>query len=83
MNPRAWRGLFAALAFLSLFVGFGLRAIRIKRTKAWPRTSATIHSAKMEVTELDDKTDILLPCFAFSYVAAGYNHSRRCSLSTD
>lgn len=37
----------------------------------------------MEVMELDDKTDIMLPCFAFSYVAAGENLSGRFSLFTN
>jgi hypothetical protein len=37
----------------------------------------------MEVMELDEKTDIMLPCFAFSYVAAGENHSGRFSLFTN
>jgi hypothetical protein len=37
----------------------------------------------MEIMELDAKTDIMLPCFAFSYVAAGENHSGRFSLFTD
>jgi hypothetical protein len=37
----------------------------------------------MEVMELDRKTDIVLPCFSFSYVAAGENHSGRFSLFTD
>jgi hypothetical protein len=37
----------------------------------------------MEIMELDAKTDIVLPCFAFSYVASGENHSGRFSLFTD
>jgi len=37
----------------------------------------------METMELDAKTDVVVPCFAFSYVAVGENHSGRFSLSTD
>jgi len=37
----------------------------------------------MEVMELDEKTDIMLPCFTFSYVVAGESYSGRFSLFTD
>jgi hypothetical protein len=37
----------------------------------------------MELIELDGKTDIVLPCFSFSYVAAGEIHSEQFSLFTD
>jgi len=37
----------------------------------------------METMKLDDKNDIVLPCFAFSYVAAGENYSGRFSLFTN
>lgn len=57
--------------------------MRVRRTRKWPTATATIDSAKLEVMELDDKNDIMLPCFAFSYVAAGGNHSGRFSLFTN
>jgi hypothetical protein len=68
---------------LVALAGFGLAKLLERRTRTWPKTSATIRSAKMEVMELDGKTDIVLPCFSFSYVAAGENHSGRFSLFTD
>jgi hypothetical protein len=37
----------------------------------------------MEIMELDGKTDVMLPCFTFSYFAAGESYSGRFSLLTD
>ena len=37
----------------------------------------------MEVMELDSKTDIMLPCFTFSYVVADKEYSGRFSLFTN
>jgi len=66
-----------------VLAGFGLAKLLERRTRAWPRTWAIIRSTDMEVMELDGKTDILLPCFTFSYVAAGESCSGRFSLFTD
>ncbi len=68
---------------LVLLAGFGLAKLLERRTRTWPKTWATIHSADMEMKELNEKTDIMLPCFTFSYVAAGENCSGRFSLFTD
>ena len=57
--------------------------VRARRSKSWPKTWAAIHSAEMEVMDLDDKNEIELPCFTFSNVAAGENYSGRFSLFTD
>jgi hypothetical protein len=73
----------AASILLALLVRVGWVRLRAKRARTWPKISATIHSAKMEVMKLNDTTDIMLPCFAFSYVAAGANYSGRFSLFTD
>ena len=69
--------------FLVLLLRSGWAAVRAKRAGNWPKATATIISARLEVMELDDKTDIMLPCFAFSYVAAGGNYSGRFSLFTN
>ncbi|HUD13478.1 MAG TPA: hypothetical protein VMQ56_07465 [Terracidiphilus sp.] len=84
MNIRSKARLFATGTLLLIaLVGLGLSKLLQRRTRTWPKTSATIDSAKMEIMELDAKTDIVLPCFAFSYVASGENHSGRFSLFTD
>jgi hypothetical protein len=72
-----------ALAFLVALVGYALQALLLKRTRYWPKIWATIHSADMEVMELDRRTDILLPCFTFSYVVANKEYSGRFSLFTN
>jgi hypothetical protein len=72
-----------AAALLVAFTGYALQVILLKRTKSWPKTWATIHSADMEVMELDSKTDIMLPCFTFSYVVADKEYSGRFSLFTN
>src|ERR1039458_6436511 len=66
-----------------VLAGFGLAKLLERRTRTWPKTLATIRSAEMEVMELNGKTDVMLPCFTFSYVAAGENCSGRFSLFTD
>ncbi len=76
---EAW-AIAPALILLAVLARFGWLALRERRALRWPKTWATIHSATMEVMKLDDKNDIMLPCFAFSYVAAGENHSGRFSL---
>jgi hypothetical protein len=84
MTTRSEARLIATGTLLMMaLVGLGLSKVLQRRTRVWPKTSATIHSAKMEVMELDEKTDVMLPCFAFSYVAAGGNYSGRFSLFTD
>ena len=72
-----------ALALLVALAGYGLQVILIKRTKRWPKVLATIHSADMEVMELDRNTDIVLPCFTFSYLVAEKEYSGRFSLFTN
>jgi hypothetical protein len=84
MITRSEAGIIASGTLLVFaLVGVGLSKLRQWRARGWPKISATIHSADMEVMELDEKTDIMLPCFTFSYVAAGENHSGRFSLFTD
>ena len=51
---------------LVLLAGFGLAKLLERRTRTWPKTWATIHSADMEMKELNEKTDIMLPCFVRS-----------------
>ena len=68
--------------FLALLVRLGWQALRIERTRTWPKTWATIDSAKMEAMELDEKTDTVSPSFAFSHAASGENHTGRFSLFT-
>jgi hypothetical protein len=84
MITRSEAGVIASgtLLFLAL-VGLVLPKLLQRRTRDWPKTSALIHSADMEVMKLDENTDIMLPCFTFSYVVAGENHSGRFSLFTD
>jgi hypothetical protein len=72
-----------ALAFLSLLITYGLQVALVRRTRSWPMTSATIHSFEMEVKEFDKKTDIVLPCFTFSYVVSEEEYSGRFSLFTN
>ena len=60
-----------------------MQVILLRRTRFWPKIWATIHSADMEVMELDSKTDIMLPCFTFSYVVADKEYSGRFSLFTN
>ncbi len=72
-----------ALALLLLLAGHVLQVILLRRTRFWPKVWATIHSADMEVMELDSKTDIMLPCFTFSYVVADKEYSGRFSLFTN
>ncbi len=69
--------------FLVLLVRLVWVKLRKRRAQAWPKTLATIESFEMETKDLDDKTEIVLPCFTFSYVAAGENYSGRFSLFTD
>ena len=84
MSFRAEARLDAAATLLMLaLVGLGLSKLLQRRTRSWPKALATIHSATMETMDLDDKNEIVLPCFAFSYVAAGENYSGRFSLLTD
>jgi hypothetical protein len=71
-----------SLLLLAL-VGFGLAKLLERRTRTWPKTWATVHSTEMQLKELDDKTDIILPCFTFSYVVNEKNFSGRFSLFTD
>ena len=77
------RALASGSLLLLALVGFGLAKLLERRTRKWPKISATIHSFEMETMDLDDKTEIMLPCFAFSYVAAGENCSGRFSLFTN
>jgi hypothetical protein len=72
-----------ALALLVALVGYALQVLLLKRTRYWPKIWATIQSADMEVMELDRKTDIMLPCFTFSYVVAEREYSGRFSLFTN
>jgi hypothetical protein len=72
-----------ALALLLALAGYALQLILLRRTKYWPKIGATIHSADMQVMELDSKTDIMLPCFTFSYVVADKEYSGRFSLFTN
>jgi|SRR5580658_182952 hypothetical protein len=83
MTRTEARALASGSLLLVALAGFGLAKLLERRTRTWPKTSATIHSAKMEIMELDGKTDVVLPCFSFSYVAAGGNYSGRFSLFTD
>ncbi|MGA7242159.1 MAG: hypothetical protein WBX19_03200 [Terracidiphilus sp.] len=71
------------LALLLALTGYALQVILLRRTKFWPKTWATIHSAHTEVMELDRKTDIMLPCFTFSYAVADKEFSGRFSLFTN
>jgi hypothetical protein len=72
-----------AVALLVVLTGYVLQVFLLRRTKFWPKSWATIHSADMEVMELDSKTDIMLPCFTFSYVVADKEYSGRFSLFTN
>jgi hypothetical protein len=72
-----------AVALLLALAGYFLQVMLLKRTKFWPKIWATIHSANIEVMELDSKTDIMLPCFTFSYVVADKEYSGRFSLFTN
>ena len=72
-----------ALALLVALAGYVLQVILLRRTRSWPKVWATILSADMEVMELDRKTDIMLPCFKFSYVVAEQEYSGRFSLFTN
>lgn len=72
-----------AIALLVALAGYILQVVLLKRTKYWPKAWATIHSAEMEVMELDRKTDIMLPCFTFSYLVAETEYSGRFSLFTN
>jgi hypothetical protein len=85
MNARRSEAkLFAAgtLLIVSL-VGLGLSKLLQRRARSWPKVLATIHSAAIETMDLDNKNEIDLPCFAFSYAVAGENYSGRFSLFTD
>lgn len=77
------RALASASLLLLALAGLGLAKLLERRTRTWPKTSATIHSATMEIMDLDDKNEIVLPCFDFSYAAVGGNYSGRFSLFTD
>jgi hypothetical protein len=83
MTSSGAKAIVLGAIFLAALVRVGWLAIRVKRTRSWPKTSAKIHSAKLEVMKLDDKNDIELPCLAFSYAAAGGNYSGRFSLFTN
>src|ERR1700687_639085 len=72
-----------ALALLLALAGYVLQVILLKRTRSWPKIWATIHSADMEVMGLDSKTDIMLPCFTFSYVVSEKEYAGRFSLFTN
>jgi hypothetical protein len=71
-----------SLLLLAL-LGFGLAKLLERRTRSWPRTWATVHSTDMQVKELDEKTDITVPCFTFSYVVNQQPFTGRFSLFTD
>ena len=83
MSPAEARATAAAVIFIAAVLYFGWKKVRAGRARSWPKTFATIHSAKLEVMKLDDKSDVNLPCFTFSYVAAGANYSGRFALFTD
>lgn len=84
MSLRSEARLYAtATLLLVALVGLGLSKLLERRTRSWPKALATIHSAAMEIKDLDDKNEIMLPCFTFSYVAAGEICSGRFSLFTD
>jgi hypothetical protein len=72
-----------AVALLMVLTCYVLQVILLRRTRFWTKVWATIHSADMEVMELDSKTDIMLPCFTFSYVVADKEYSGRFSLFTN
>jgi hypothetical protein len=75
------------LVFILVVAGAGFRVgwqrLRARRTRKWPKTSATIRSWQMQSMKLDDKTDIVLPCFTFRYDANGESFSGKFSLFTD
>jgi hypothetical protein len=73
----------AASVMLLLLIRFGWRPIWIKHTGKWPRAWATIRSSEIQVMKLDDKNDIELPCFSFSYVINETNFLGRFSLVCD
>lgn len=84
MSFRAEARLYATGTLLIFaLVGLGLSKLLQRRTRSWPKAWATIHSATMETMDLDEKNEVMLPCFTFSYVAGGENHSGRFSLFTD
>lgn len=73
----------AGLLLILAVVGFGLAKLIERRKRTWPKTLATVHSSEMQVKELDEKTDIIVPCFTFSYSANQQHFSGRFSLFTD
>jgi hypothetical protein len=83
MTSGEAKALASGSLLLLVLARFGLTKLIERRTRKWPKTSATIHSFEMETMDLDDKTKIMLPCFAFSYVAAGETCSGWFSLFTN
>jgi hypothetical protein len=83
MNRGEARMLASGASLLFVLAGFGLAKLLERRSRAWPKTWATIRSADIEVMELSEKTDIVLPCFTFSYSVADQDYSGRFSLFTD
>lgn len=74
------RWLAAASVLIILFVRFGWQTVRLRRTRGWPKTWATIQSAEMETV---NQGQYLLPCFIFSYLADGEQFGGRFSLFAD
>ncbi len=66
-----------------VLIGLGLSKLLERRTRTWPKTSATIRAATIETMELKNQMEIVLPCFHFSYVVAGADHSGSFYLFTD
>jgi hypothetical protein len=53
---------------------------RAIEAKSWPTAQATIQSGGVEPVNSGERSAVILPCFAFSYVVNGEYYSGRFSL---
>lgn len=83
MTRSEARVIASGLLLILSVLGFGLAKLLEGRTRRWPRTWATVDSTQMEVKELDERTDIVIPCFTFSYVVNQEHFTGKFSLFTD
>lgn len=69
------------LAISAYFIGRMVwRNKRVETAQTWPTTDATVQSGEMETVAEGRYRDVVLPCFAFSYVVAGEYYSGRFAL---